>query len=188
MRNVGIFVFPQVEELDFVGPLETLDQVNSFVDGALDVFAFAPQLGTVTGAHGLEVVPRYDLASVPPLDFLVVPGGRGARIQMEVPRVLEFVREQASQCELVASVCTGSLILGAAGLLQGKRATTHHGSLERLAAFEGVEVVQERYVHDGRIITAAGISAGIDMALYMVQLLFGDDIQAKVARVMEYGA
>lgn len=187
MKDIGILIFSQVEELDFVGPLEVFDLVNRYVQNGASVFTFSSQGGEVVGAHGLKMIPSYSFDDIPRLDILVVPGGRGAREQMSNPKVLEFIASQARDCELVTSVCTGALILAAADLLRGRRATTHGAALEELGNFEGVQVVRERYVHDGEVITAAGVSAGIDMALYVIGLLFGETTKQSVAREMEYG-
>lgn len=191
MKTVGILVFPGVEELDFVGPFEVfglagrqLAELGSS-DGVAVITA-SPSGDPVICAHGLRVIPDYGLDNVPHLDVVVVPGGRGARDQMVDSRMLEFVVDRAKQCELVMSVCTGALILAAAGLLEGKRATTHWAALEDLDRFEGVQVKRERFVQDGKIITSAGISAGIDAALHVVRLLFGEEIRTVVAKRLEH--
>lgn len=161
VKEIGILIFPQVEELDFVGPLEAFALVNRHVNGGVNVFTFSLGEGEVVGNHGLKVVPSYDCDGLPPLDILVVPGGRGAREQMANSRLLEFIAGLAQDCELVTSVCTGALLLAAAGLLEGKRATTHWAALEELGNFKGIQVVKGRYVHDGKIITPPGFRRGL---------------------------
>jgi len=185
MIRIGILVFDGVEELDFVGPLEVFG-VAGELGAPLELFTIALEKRPVTCAHGLEIVPHYDATSCPPIDVLVVPGGEGRRREMKNPRMLERLREWAAGCELVASVCTGSLLLAAAGLLKGKRATTHWSALEELKGFAEVSVEQRRYIHEGDIITAAGVASGIDMSLYVVGLLFGKEMKKAVAKQMEY--
>jgi transcriptional regulator GlxA family with amidase domain len=191
VKTVGILVFPDVEELDFVGPYEVFGLTGRHLtelgspDG-VSVITASPTGDTVDCAHGLRVLPDFGFDRVPKLDVLVVPGGRGAREQKSDPRMLEFVLDQSRKCELVTSVCTGALILAAAGLLDGKRATTHWAALDELRQFEKVEVERKRYIHDGKIITSAGISAGIDAALHVVRLLFGEEIRVAVAKRLEH--
>lgn len=191
MKEIGILIFPQVEELDFVGPLEVFGLVNRCREGTskqsgLEIFLIAPQRGEITCVHGLRVFPGYSLEDAPSLDLLIVPGGPGARTQMQNPAVLDFIRNQAARCELVASVCTGALILAAAGLLKGKRATTHWSAHQALAKFDDITVVQERFVRDGNVVTSAGISAGIDMTLFLVKESFGEELAEDVSKRLEW--
>jgi transcriptional regulator GlxA family with amidase domain len=124
----------------------------------------------------------------PPLDVILVPGGLGTRKEMNNPRHIEFVQRQGRKASWVTSVCTGALVLHRAGFLEGKRATTHWGSIAELQNLGGNTTVvnDERWVHDGNVITAAGVSAGIDMALYLISLLKGPDTARRVQQMMEY--
>jgi transcriptional regulator GlxA family with amidase domain len=184
-RTVGIVLFPDVEELDFVGPLEALGAM-AFIDRGWQVATIAETGGSVRARHGLSVNVDHSFADAPPLDVLLVPGGQGTRQEMNNPRMIDFVREAGANAQYVTSVCTGAFILHRAGFLSGRRATTHWGSLERLRGLGDVEVVEERFVQDGNVITAAGVSAGIDMALYLASLLTDRQTAQNVQKLMEY--
>lgn len=184
-RTVGIVLFPDVEELDFVGPLEALGAM-AFIDRGWQVVTIAEAGGSVRARHGLSVNVDHSFADAPPLDVLLVPGGQGTRQEMNNPRMIDFVREVGANAQYVTSVCTGAFILHRAGFLTGRRATTHWGSLERLRGLGDVEVVEERFVQDGNVITAAGVSAGIDMALYLASLLTDRQTAQNVQKLMEY--
>jgi transcriptional regulator GlxA family with amidase domain len=185
MSHIGILLFDDVEELDFVGPLEVFG-IASKLGAPLELFTVALEKRPITCAHGLKVVPHYDAASCPCIDVLVVPGGEGRRREMKNPRMLKQLREWAEGCKLVVSVCTGSLLLAAAGLLEGKSATTHWSALEELRGYPDISVKHRRYIHEGELITAAGVASGIDMALYVVGILWGEDMKKAVAKHMEY--
>jgi transcriptional regulator GlxA family with amidase domain len=185
MSHINILVFDGVEELDFVGPLEVFG-VAGELGAPLELCTVALKKGPITCAHGLKIVPHYDADFCPPMDVLVVPGGKGRRREMKNPKMLERLWEWAAGCKIATSVCTGSLLFAAAGLLAGKRATTHWSALEELRCFPDVSVEQRRYIHEGALITAAGVTSGIDMALYVVGLLFGKEMQKAVAKQMEY--
>jgi len=183
--TVGIVLFPDVEELDFVGPLEALGAM-AFIDRGWQVVTIAEAGGSVRARHGLSVNVDHSFADAPPLDVLLVPGGQGTRQEVDNPRMIDFVREAGANARYVTSVCTGAFILHRAGFLSGRRATTHWGSLERLRGLGDVEVVEERFVQDGNVITAAGVSAGIDMALYLASLLTDRQTAQNVQKLMEY--
>ncbi len=184
-KTIGIVVFPQVEELDFVGPLEVLGTM-ALLNREWQVVTIAESSGAVKGTHGLSINADYSFKDAPPLNVLLVPGGQGTSREVDNQRMIDFVREAGSSASYVTSVCTGAFILHRAGFLTGKRAVTHWGSLEGLRALGDVEVVQERFVHDGNVVTAAGVSAGIDMALYLVSLLKGPQTAINVQKMMEY--
>ena len=184
-RTVGIVLFPNVEELDFVGPLEALGAM-AFIDRGWQVVTIAEAGGSVRARHGLSVNVDHSFADAPPLDVLLVPGGQGTQQEVDNPRMIDFVREAGANAQYVTSVCTGAFILHRAGFLSGRRATTHWGSLERLRELGDVEVVEERFVQDGNVITAAGVSAGIDMALYLASLLTDRQTAQNVQQMMEY--
>jgi len=193
-RHVGIVVFDDVEVLDFCGPFEVFSVVRLNDAGRRDepspfeVGLVAETLQPVTTTGGMAVTPRWSFEDCPGLDLLLVPGGRGVRRQLENPRMLDWLRERAVEVERLCSVCTGSMLLGAAGLLDGRRATTHWLSLDWMAeALPAVKVDRQRhYVRDGNVWTAAGISAGIDLALVLVADVHGEATARATARYMEY--
>ena len=193
-RTVGILIFPDVEVLDFCGPFEVfaITRSGDSLDDAerlFDVVTIAEEQQTVRCRGGLLVEPHYPIANHPPLDILVVPGGAGAEvIYAGNDRVLDWIAAQAAQIELTTSVCTGAKLLAKRGLLDGKRATTHWGSVESLQRrHPEVDVVADaRFVDAGPIVTSAGVSAGIDMSLHVVGRLYGEKIAARTARIMEY--
>jgi transcriptional regulator GlxA family with amidase domain len=181
-RRIGILLFPDVEVLDFAGPWEVFGMLAPRAN--LEVLAVAESGEAVRSAQALRFMPDTTLKDCPQLDVIIVPGGAGTRGERIAP-VVDFVREQADGAEVVASVCTGAFVLHSAGLLKGKRATTHWGSWDRLRQ-AGVDVSEERYVREGKIWTSAGVSAGIDMSLAIVGELYGEDLAKRVQLGMEY--
>lgn len=181
----GILIFPQVEELDFVGPWEMLTMWQQ-VAGGPPCLVVAEQMEPVTCAKGLSVNPHVAFDDCPALDYLLVPGGQGTRTQVMNPKLLEFVSQRGESCKALLSVCTGSFVLHAAGLLAGKKATTHWGSLERLRALGNVTVVEERFVQDGNVWSSAGISAGMDVTLAFIAAVAGAEVAANVQFASEY--
>jgi transcriptional regulator GlxA family with amidase domain len=186
LKNLGIIIFDNVEDLDFTGPLEVFGTTSHLKPNSLYPFTIQRDGREVKTVNGLRVRPDYSFQECPRLDILLVPGGMGTRTEMKDPETLEFVKRNAVTCELVLSVCTGALVLAAAGILNGKRATTHWAVLDQLKAFPHVTVDQSRYVRDGKIVTSAGVSAGIDMALYITKELYGASVCEDVARDIEY--
>jgi len=188
-RLVGILLFDGVEELDAVGPYEVLAAwTTTHPEDGWAVTTMAEGPGPVTGAKGLVFVPHVAVAQAPPLDVLVYPGGIGTRAKLDDATHLEWVRAQRAAVPLVTSVCTGSLVLAAAGVLAGRPATTHWASLERLKALDPTIDVRgsARYVDDGDVVTAAGVSAGIDLALHLVARLSSHARAAEVRRQIQY--
>ncbi len=193
-KRVGILIFPAVEVLDFCGPYEVFsvtrlneerrrDETSPF-----EVLLVAQSGEPVVATGGLRVIPDATLETRPPLDILVVPGGWGTRKEISNQRLLTWISERAKQVETLTSVCTGAMLLGQAGLLDGRRATTHWRSLDRMGqAFPAVTVEAKLHVvEDGDVLTSAGISAGIDIALRVVARYFGDAVGRATARHMEY--
>jgi cyclohexyl-isocyanide hydratase len=178
--RIAFLLFPDLTQLDLTGPA----QVLSRVPGA-HVEYVAASLDPVPSDCGLALVPTMTIADAAPADVLVVPGGDGAFDAMLDPEVVGFVRREAERATWVTSVCTGAFVLGAAGLLAGKRATTHWASAPMLAAF-GAEPVEERVVDDGAVVTAAGVSAGIDMALWLAAELAGRPAAEAIQLQIEY--
>src|ERR1700758_3740934 len=166
--HIGILLFPEVQQLDLTGPYEIFASTPD-----TKVHLLWKELGPIQSATGLPLMPTATLADCPLLDVLVVPGGRGVNALMQDEEVIAFVRFQASQVRYLTAVCTGSLVLGAAGLLQGCKATTHWFSHDLLERF-GAHPVKQRVVRDGTIITAGGVTAGIDFALTIVAELFDE--------------
>lgn len=195
-RRVAILVFDDVEVLDFAGPFEVFAVTDELAGGAtFHAFTVTGVPGSVRARNGLKIVPDFTLENCPPPDVLVVPGGFGTRALLKQPALLEWVRTRAGRAEVVLSVCTGALVLAQAGLLDGLRVTTHAERLALLAELAPRAIVDpSRRFHDNagpagrsRIVTAAGISAGIDASLHVVGQLLGPDAVARTARYMEYG-
>ena len=188
-RNLAILIFADVEVLDFCGPFEVFSVANRFVEpAAFNVLTVAEQPGPVIARNGLSVNPQHGFADCPKPHIVLVPGGQGTRTQMHNPAVIEWIQRTADAAELVLSVCTGSLLLAKAGLLDGLEATTHHGAIELLTQMAPRTIVHSdrRFVDNGRVICSAGIAAGIDMSLHVVDRLFGEQVAGQTARQMEY--
>jgi len=194
--NVGILIFEQVEVLDFAGPFEVfsrarltpgVDSRRSEDSAPFSVFTVARSRASIRTTGGLQVIPQYAFDDAPPVDLLVVPGGFGTRSLMEDGDVLGWIRRTAARSRLVTSVCTGALLLAKAGLLEGRRATTHWGALDLLASLGGKIVVEReaRVVDDG-VISSAGVASGIDMSFLVVEKLFGREVADETAKYIEY--
>ena len=187
--RIGVFVFEGAEELDWAGPWEVLSAwANQWPEDGVEVLTIARMAGVVRCAKGLRVVPDRSWAEAGRLNLLVYPGGRGTREHLDDPAVLQWVRELADAGTTLASVCTGSLVLAKAGLLDGRPATTHWSTIERLGQLgRGIDVRPDaRYVDDGEILTAAGVSAGIDLALHLVARLHSVERAREVRRYIQY--
>lgn len=187
-RAVAIVVFDEVEVLDFCGPFEIFS-----VTGARSgmkpfaVHTVAEELRPITTRGGLRIIPDQSFETSTGADIILVPGGLGTRREMNNPKMLQWVKDNATNAELVLSVCTGALVLGKAGLLEGLTATTHHLALEELRAVSPLINIDasKRFIDNGRVIVAAGISAGMDMTLHIVSRLLGEEQAAETARYME---
>jgi transcriptional regulator GlxA family with amidase domain len=186
-RNVAILIFDEVEVLDFCGPFEVFSVTQGSEGKPFNVYTVAEK-SPISARNNLSVNPTYLLENCPTPDILVVPGGWGTRKEMNNPIIVDWVKNQFAQLELMLSVCTGSLILGKAGLLDGLSATTHHGAFDTLrTAAPNTQVCEgERYVDNGKIVTSGGISAGIDMAFHFVSRLLGEDTAVATAKYMEF--
>jgi transcriptional regulator GlxA family with amidase domain len=195
-RRVGILIFDDVEVLDFAGPFEVFSRTRlepgaesrrSEASAPFEVFTVAASHAPVTAVGGLVLVPRYSFANAPPIDLLVVPGGRGTRALLGDADVVGWIRSVAEAAERVTAVCTGALLLSQAGLLEGRRATTHWAAIDELAELgHGAIVVRDRRVVDDGVVTSAGVSSGIDMAFYIVEALCGREVADETARYIEY--
>jgi len=193
-HRVGILVFSEVEVLDFCGPFEVFsctrldENLRRETPAPFEVLLVAEWGAIITARGGLQVVPHYSFTTCPPLDILVIPGGYGVRREIDNQQVIDWIARQAREVETVTSVCTGAMLLGKAGLLDGRTATTHWQTFDWMAeTFPQVTVDRTRHVvEDGTVITAAGISAGIDMALRVVLRYCGEAVARRTARYMEY--
>ncbi len=192
-QAIGILLFDDAEELDFVGPYEVFTMTNEVVHHTaksrpFEVLLVAERDAPVRCAKGMRVMPHATLGKCPKLDVLLVPGGMGTRREVENGPLLSWIANAAASCTWITSVCTGALLLTAAGPARGKRVTTHWGFVEQLRARgEAAEVLENvRYVRDGNVVTAAGVSAGIDMALWLTGQIHGPAIARAVQRAMEY--
>ena len=187
--RIGVFCFEGAEELDFVGPWEVLSMWSRmFPDDDVEVFTLAPTAETITCAKGLRVIPDHSWDSSPPIDVLVYPGGEGNRVQIGDETFRDWVRKLAASGTLMTSVCTGSLVYADAGLLNGKPATTHWSMIEVLPTL-GSEIEarpDDRFVDAGDVITASGVSAGIDMALHLVRRLHSEERARQLRRYIQY--
>ncbi len=189
MKHLGIVLFPDAEELDAIGPWEVLAfWTRSFPDDGYAVSCLSRAGGLVPLAKGLTVQAHHSFADAPPLDVLLYPGGQGIAPLLQDERELDWVREQRALVPLLTSVCTGSLLYAAAGLLAGRPATTHWASLDMLAELDPTVDVRRdaRFVDDGDLVTAAGVSAGIDMALHLIVRLVGAERARQVRRGIQY--
>lgn len=194
--RVGILVFDDVEVLDFAGPFEVfsrtrstpgLESRRSEETAPFSVFTVSPRPGPIMATGGLHLVPHFDFATAPAIDVLVVPGGFGTRPLLQDAGVLAWLERTAAGAQRVTSVCTGALLLAQAGLLSGRRATTHWSALDRLAGMDAtITVDASRRVVDDGVVTSAGVSAGIDMALSVVATYCGREVAEETARYIEY--
>ena len=179
-RHIGMLIFPRLTQLDMTGPYEVLARLpNTRVD------LVARSLDPVTTDRGMQIVPTVTYADCPPLDVVMVPGGPGQQDLMEDETALDFLRKQAATAKYVTSVCTGSLVLAAAGLLKGKRATCHWAAIEHLKLL-GAVPTSERVGVDGNIVTGAGVASGIDFALTLAAILEGEPVAREIQLQIEY--
>ncbi|EKS8351026.1 DJ-1/PfpI family protein [Bacillus cereus] len=187
--SVGIFLFNEVEVLDFAGPFEVFSVTEVNEEKTFTVYTVSENGEMITARNGLKVQPDYSIENLPPVDILIIPGGLGARkyeIKNEI--VIKWIRQQMKEVKLMTSVCTGALLLAKAGLLEGLKSTTHWASIEKFKnEFQNVEVIENvKFVDEGHIITSAGISAGINMAFHIVKNLLGMHVAEDTAKRMEY--
>ena len=193
-KTVGILLFPEVGVLDFCGPFEVFsvtrlnENKRREEPSPFRVLLIGDKAEPISAAGGMRVLPECITTACPALDILLVPGGWGTRDQMNNARLIDWIRQRAKKIETLTSVCTGSLLLGQAGSLDGHRATTHFASLSLLREWSPkVAVVDnEHVVEEGNILTSAGISAGIDLALRIVVRYCGEEVARNAARYMEY--
>jgi transcriptional regulator GlxA family with amidase domain len=187
MTTYGLLIFDGAEELDFTGPWEVFTASSMLRDGADTAVLIAERLAPVRCAKGMRVLPSHTLGDHPPLDVVLVPGGMGTRTEVSNPAVIEWLGKAAGHAAWTTSVCTGALLLHEAGPARGRRVATHHGFEDALQARGDVTVVRDaRYVVDGNLVTSQGVSAGIDMALWLVGRIHGRDHARAVRRYIQY--
>ena len=193
LNTIGILLFEHVEEMDFVGPYEVFTVASAMWveeggEPLNEVVLISETGGDVLCSKGLRVKADCSIEDAPPLDVLLVPGGRGSRAELKNDVLLDWIRKTAADCQWVTSVCTGSLILAAAGLTEGKRMTTHWAAFDEFheLGLKGELQRDVRYVRDGNLLTAAGISAGIDMALWLTGQMHGVPAARIAIKEMQY--
>ncbi|GGH58157.1 AraC family transcriptional regulator [Paenibacillus silvae] len=187
-RNVALFIFEQVEPLDFAGPFEV------FISGSnrgqdFNVYTVAEMEGPIQALGGLSINPAYTIHNCPDPDILVIPGGWGSRKEMNNETITSWVRDVSNDVEILLSVCTGALILAKAYVLDGLKVTTNRLAMKELREIipASTEIIEDiRYVDNGKIVLSAGISAGMDAALYVVERLLGEERAIQTANIMEY--
>lgn len=187
-RNVGIYLFEGVELLDFAGPYEVFTMVNQRNSSAFNVYTVSENQQEIRSFNGLVAKADYTFSNSPQADILVIPGGINIAAQLRNERALHWIKEQSNYAEITLSVCTGTLLLAKIGLLKGLLATTHHMAYDRLVELAPDTNIQKgkRFIDNGRIITSAGVSAGIDSSLYVVSRLLGKEVSRQASRTMEY--
>ena len=184
----GILAFNNLEELDAIGPWEVLSWAAKQEQSDMEVFTIGSGSKSIRCAKGLRIETDYTMDDHPELDVILVPGGQGTRpIFKDGGPEIDWIKKVAPGCTWVTSVCTGALLLHRAGFLEGKRATTHWGSIGLLRDAGNVDVLEDiRYVRDGNVVTSAGVSAGIDMALWLMGEIYGSDFARFVQKGIEY--
>ena len=194
--NVGIFVFDEVEVLDFAGPFEVFSRTR-LLKGAesrrsndsapFNPFTVSIDTKPLTATGGLKIIADYTFNNFPKIDILIIPGGFGTRTLLNNESLLKWIKAVSDKANITASVCTGSLLLAKAGLLEGKRATTHWGAIEALKSIsKDIQVITERRVVNDEIITSSGVSSGIDMAFMIVENLYGEQVASDTAKYIEF--
>ena len=194
--NVGIFIFDEVEVLDFAGPFEVFSRTR-LLKGAesrrsndsapFNPFTVSIDKKSLTATGGLKIIADYTFNNFPKIDILIVPGGYGTRTLLNNEILLKWIKAVSDKANITASVCTGSLLLAKAGLLEGKRATTHWGAIEALKSIsKDIRVITERRVVNDEIITSAGVSSGIDMAFMIVENLYGEEVASDTSKYIEF--
>ena len=193
IRTVGIFIFNDAEELDFVGPFEVFTMINEVLEyqgkpDAVEVILISEDGKDVTGKKGMRVGAHAAMGDIDKLDVICIPGGQGARDQIKNEAVISWVQNIAPSCEWITSVCTGSFILAKAGLTKGKRLSTYWAAFDEFKklGLPGELVPHVRYVRDGNVVTSAGVSAGIDMALWLTGQMLSPTLARQVQRGMQY--
>ncbi len=187
--QVGILIFNEVEVLDFAGPFEVFSLAEKGGEKVFEVTTVAETKEMILARNGLKVVPDFQFTDHPDYDIVIIPGGYGAEeIEIRNAKTLTWIKEQYQKVDMLASVCTGALLLAECGLLNNKKATTHWMDLDRLETeYPNVQVIRNvKFVDEGKILTAAGISAGIVLSFHIIKRLFGPELAKDTAKRMEY--
>ena len=194
--NVGILIFDEVEVLDFAGPFEVFSRTRllkgaesrrSDESAPFNPFTVSIDTKPLTATGGLKIIADYTFNNFPKIDILIIPGGFGTRTLLNNESLLKWIKAVSHKANITASVCTGSLLLAKAGLLEGKRATTHWGAIEALKSIsKDILVITERRVVNDEIITSSGVSSGIDMAFMIVENLYGEQVASDTAKYIEF--
>lgn len=190
VNNVGLLLFDDIELLDFAGPYEVFSVTSELSDYTLfRVFSVSEDGEEIRTVNGLKVKPDFAFDNHPPIDILVIPGGVGTKKEMDKSAIVEWIRWNSDRAKMTVSVCSGARILARMGLLDGMEVTTHHEVFDDIRRIAPRATLNQkaRFVDNGRILTAGGISAGIDVALHIVRKLHGDQVADRTARYMEYG-
>ncbi len=192
-QTIGLLLFDNAEELDFVGPFEVFTMFSEVarkkgIENQNNVVLISQSGEDIVGAKGMRIGVDCAIDNAPGLDVLCIPGGKGTRAEIRNQKLLDWVAQTASQCTWVTSVCTGSFILAAAGLTDGKNITTHWAATEEFfeLGLKGNMHKNVRYVDDGNLVTSAGVSAGIDMALWLTGQMYTIELARATQRAMEY--
>lgn len=185
MISIGIVIFPDVEELDFIAPFEVLSYINKLQSNSTNILLVAPSLEPVRAFNGLRVLPDATFDNCPTLDILLFPGGKGRTKWMKEASIQTFIAARQKQVRFLTSVCTGAFFLAEAGILKGKKATTYHTAFDELSRYE-VNVIASKVVCDGNIVTAGGVSSGLELGFYLLRELFGVSLAQEVATKIEY--
>lgn len=193
VKTIGILIFDDVEELDFVGPYEVFTMINEISESLgkapfVDVMLISETGQDITGRKGMRVGAHIAMNDVSELDVILIPGGQGSRDVIKNTAVLAWIKDRAVRCEWVTSVCTGAFVLAKAGLTQGRKMTTHWANFDEFKrlGLDGDLMAHMRYVRDGNIVTSAGVSAGIDMSLWLTGQMFSPKLARQVQRAMQY--
>lgn len=188
--NVGIFLFDNVELLDFAGPYEVFSVTSELNDYRLfKVFTITQNGTTIKTVNGLKVMPDYSFKNHPRIDILIIPGGVGTKNELNKQPVLLWIRQNYETSKTTVSVCSGARLLGKLGLLDNLESITHHEVIPHLQEIAPKTIIknEKRFIDSGKVMTSAGISAGIDLSLYLVEKLCGEEIKNKTIAYMEYG-
>jgi transcriptional regulator GlxA family with amidase domain len=185
--NIGIYIYENAEVLDFSGPFEVFSTANRFLKNSNQVFLIAQSSQTINARGGFDIAPHFTIVDHPPLDLLIVVGGIHDQ-EVKKSSVIAWISQQNKRVKYIASVCTGAFLLAEAGVLNGLEVTTHWEDIDALAlGYQNLTVTPNvRWLEQGRVITSGGISAGIDMSLYLIEKHFGQEVALKTAKQMEF--
>nr|WP_278335345.1 DJ-1/PfpI family protein [Clostridium oryzae] len=189
IKNIAVLVFNDVELMDFCGPYDVFSMANKVKnDKGFNIFTVSEKKGMVMTQNGLSINSDYSIYDCPQIDMLIIPGGQGSRTEMSNEKLLNWINGYYPKLKMVLSVCTGALLLANCGLLNGLRATTHHNAVDLLRRISPntTIVTNKRFIDNGKIVLSAGVSSGIDMSLYVLEKLLGEQLVLKVKENMEY--